>query len=964
MPSPSTESSSDENNLPAHVPTTPGSTSSGTVDLDQTTDATPSSGDSNSEQHGAATTESVPPSRAAALSRYRVLRPHASGGLGEVFVAEDTELHREVALKEICARHANEVASRNRFVREAEITGRLEHPGIVPIYSLGAYADGRPFYAMRFIKGDNLKDQITRFHEADVHGRNPGERSLALRGLLRRFIDVCNAVAYAHSRGVLHRDLKPANVMVGIYGETVVVDWGLAKAGVFGQESGVSSPGSGVENQNSASGGADSGTAESETMAGSAIGTVGFMSPEQASGQLEKIGPASDVYSLGATLYFLLVGDGPFRHIGPETALERTQKGDFPPPSRMKSNVPRALEAVCLKSMATRPEDRYPSARDLADDIEHWLADEPVAAYREPWRERARRWVRRHRTVASSVAALVATAVVALVIGLVSVERERRQTAHERDQKDKALQAETHARGLAMTALRKLTDDVVEQQIARRGVLTDEDRRFLREIQRQYEEFAALPGDDVEQRAVRAEGNLRVGVMRLRLGEPTEAEASYERAVAQYQQLANDFPDRPEFRRDLALSHGNLGLLFRANARLKDGEAAYTNCADILKQLTKEYPDRTEFRQALGRCYGNFGVLVRAAGRLKDAEAHYTNAVEVQKSLADEFPDRVEFRQDLARGYNNLGVLNTDAGQMWEAEAAFIQTLAIRKELAAKLSGRPDVRQELARSHGNLARLLFNVGRLSEAEPQFTDAIGHFKQLAADFPTRRDFRLDLVQSQNNLSRLLASTDRNQEAVAVCMEALAIGSQLVAEFPGMPDHRSQLGGTLVSLAMLANDRGDHVEARRRLEESLPNHQEALKANPRHPEYRQFYRDHLRVQVQCSAGLGNHTAAMETAARIRDLGWDPANNAYFAAAALARCVPIVEKADHLSAEEREKQIQSYADKAMTMLTHAVAAGYRDGVHLQTAKDLNPLRSREDFQKLIAQVEPELPMEGDGK
>src|SRR5262249_31338825 len=234
--------------------------------------------------------------------RFRVLRPHAKGGLGAVFVALDTELHREVALKQILDSHADDPTSRQRFLLEAEVTGGLEHPGIVPVYGLGTYGDGRPYYAMRFIRGDSLKEAIEHFHADAASKTDASRRSLELRKLLRRFLDVCNAIEYAHSRGVLHRDIKPGNIIVGKHGETLVVDWGLAKArGAATVEDSEERP----LLPSSASGSA-------ETLPGSALGTPAYMSPEQARGDLDRLGPRSDVYSLGATLYCLLTGRVPF----------------------------------------------------------------------------------------------------------------------------------------------------------------------------------------------------------------------------------------------------------------------------------------------------------------------------------------------------------------------------------------------------------------------------------------------------------------------------------------------------------------------------------------------------------------------------------------------------------------------------------------------------------------------------
>jgi eukaryotic-like serine/threonine-protein kinase len=296
--------------------------------------------------------------------RFRILRPHARGGLGEVFVALDPELNREVALKELQAKLAYDTVSQTRFLQEAEVTGRLEHPGVVPVYGLGRYADGRPYYAMRFIEGETLKIAIEKFHGGDATARSPGDPQLVFRRLLRSIIDTCNAVAYAHSRGVVHRDLKPENIMLGRFGETLVLDWGMAKP--------LSAVESKVEDASTMSRLADD---ASLTVQGSIVGTPQYMSPEQALGDWIRVGPASDIYSLGATLYCLLVGRSPFSDGDVRGVLERVRRGIFAAPRRLRRTVDPALEGICLKAMSQKPEDRHASALALAADLEAWLAD-------------------------------------------------------------------------------------------------------------------------------------------------------------------------------------------------------------------------------------------------------------------------------------------------------------------------------------------------------------------------------------------------------------------------------------------------------------------------------------------------------------------------------------------------------------------------------------------------------------
>jgi tetratricopeptide (TPR) repeat protein/tRNA A-37 threonylcarbamoyl transferase component Bud32 len=337
----------------------------------------------------------------------------AKGGMGEVWLAEDPAIGRSVALKRMLGKRSDQQL---RFRVEAQITGQLEHPGIVPVHHLGNTAEGEPYYAMKFVQGRTLQKVLEEFHAKKLAG---GDLEVEQLKLLQMFLSLCQTVAYAHSRGVLHRDLKPENVMLGPFGETIVLDWGIAK--VRGRPDPIARDESSPSTQQTVSI-PDTGTRE-----GAIMGTPTYMAPEVAAGLNEEVDERSDIYLLGATLYQMLSGCPPR---SAKTVQELLKKAKQEPPRSIRSInplVPKALDAICLKAMAHQQADRYQTATELAEDIQRFVAGEPVSAYREGFLARAWRWAKRHRRGLGRAAAAVLIGSASLLAALTIRDAERRR---------------------------------------------------------------------------------------------------------------------------------------------------------------------------------------------------------------------------------------------------------------------------------------------------------------------------------------------------------------------------------------------------------------------------------------------------------------------------------------------------------------------------------------------------------
>jgi serine/threonine-protein kinase len=749
--------------------------------------------------------------------RYRIVRKLGAGGLGVVFVAVDALLHREVALKQVRPDRGDDPQDRARFLVEAEITARLEHPGIVPVHDLGG-GDGRPYYVMRLVRGDTLKDAIAVFHDDPALRNDPPARALALQKLLRRFLDVCDAVDYAHARGVLHRDIKPSNVVVGKHGETILLDWGLAKA--VGRHGGRPAE---DERTLVPSSGSDS----AETQAGWAMGTPSFMSPEQARGDLDRIGPRSDVYGLGATLYHLLAGRKPFA--GPDVAaiVAAVEEGDFPPPRSVDPTVDRALEAICLKAMARRPEFRYASARELADEVERWLADAPVAAWPEPAAVRLRRWARRHRPMVASAAVLLVMTTLASIGAALLLDRHSRRieaeqllTSSARAEADANFQKTLDAGDAMLTR-------VFDERLASVPQMESLRHDLARDAAAFFDASLRQRPDNPAARFTAATVFRRVANIDRQLNQPGPARANYDRAIELLSGLCDQFADRLSYRDQLAETLIDEAEMIRLQGQFREAEPFYLRALGIVRALRESDPASDGYRRTEATNRSDFGAALLGACRFDEARAMFDQSAALRKPLADAAGAGLADRLLMIMTLTNLAEVRRREGHPSEASSSAQDAVRRARTLRDQDPANNDRRYVLALALGELARdLAAEAVRLPQAHDAIDQSIELLRKLADDFPKKTIYRLRLAQALAGRGEIREAAGRPMDAEADLTAARAAIEPLVAASPETVEYRGQLGLILDRLAARALARGDSAGAAAIAQDAL----DARAANP--------------------------------------------------------------------------------------------------------------------------------------
>jgi serine/threonine-protein kinase len=703
------------------------------------------------------------------LGGYSILREVGRGGMGVVYEAVQHSLARRVALKVLPLCAAMDPERRERFAREAKAAASLDHPNIVPVYDVGEH-DGHAYFSMKFVEGTTLADRVE-------------SGPLAPRDAAALLLTIVRAIAETHRCGVLHRDLKPSNVLLDKDDRPLITDFGLAKS--FEDERNIS-------------------------QTNATLGTPNYMAPEQAMGRAEQIGVATDVYGLGAILYQALTARPPFQSASVVDTLRQVVNQDPASPRQLNAAIGRDLDTICMRCLEKEPLRRYPTAIELAEDLERYLHGKPIKARPAGRIERAVRWCKRAPMRATALGLLMMTCGVTVVsylrtaAALSDSERSHEQTRQVVDHFLRRISEDPRLNERGMQSLRR---DLLDQALIH------------------YQRFIDQRGDDPSLQEELADTHFRVGLIREKIEDLSSARHAFAQAEDVQRTLVATFPDRADLVDALSKTLASSGRVHQRSGRFKLAREYFVEVEQLRQQLVDRFPQIGEYHRLLANAIMNLGLLDKARGDLLSALQRLSHADEIRQGQLAEASNDVEMRRDRGKGLFNLAQLQiaigdrADEGEVainhyTRAKNAVEEAIQLFESLVSDVPEPPDLHYQLALCYSAMGDATRRLGS-KQATEWHQRVFERVETLTQDNPEVVDYQITLGAIYLSLGQTAFQDGQTANAVELFREARRIYRALVRLRPGQPALQREYAVALRAVGELEAILGRLVVAREQL-----------------------------------------------------------------------------------------------------------------------------------------------------
>lgn len=910
--------------------------------------------------------------------RYVLIEQIGEGGMGQVWIAKQTEpVKRNVALKLIKA-GMDSRAVLVRFEQERQALALMDHPNIARVYDAGVTPSGHPFFAMELVNGQPL----TKYCDSN---------RLSPRARLELFVPICQAIQHAHQKGIVHRDLKPANILVTVVdGKAIpkVIDFGVAKA--------------------------TGGKLTEDTLStgfGAVVGTLEYMSPEQAGTTGADVDTRADIYSLGVVLYELLTGLRPFdgerlrkaalsemiriiREDDPSRPSTRlSTDASLPSMAALRQTEPRKLMAqlrgeldwVVMKCLEKNRERRYETANGLARDILRYLADEPVEARPPSAAYRLKKLYTRNKAKVIASALLLISLVAGIIGTTVGLLEARRQTniadkrakeanearVSESEQREIAEQANQ----LAIGALQSFTSSLMSKLLGGRSQLDETEISILNDALKQWEVFAESQGSSPQARRIRAIGATNVATIQNKLGMTEQAIENDRKALGLWDSLVLETPDNVEDQRKLAISHQNLGSTLRGIGQRREAGKHFRAAQQILESLLGNDGKDPDLRKRLADSHISVGNVDRDFGDWSQSESHYVRALELFEALAAEFPGERSYQDGVAGSHWSLAFLNKRLTREAESVGHYHKAISVYETLSQQVPASIDYRLSLGQLHRELGVAVSDGGDDATGATELSLAIPILEGLAKEFPSVPNYQFEHAKAVRDYAQILSFLKRYDESQLRYESAMKIQTSLVSEFPANLSYANDFGISCRMFGDLLTDQGKLPEAETTYSKAI---EILTKANVQDRTYVSV----RRALVNC---YSHRAELLDTLRRNGEAAkdWDKALEfceddrrqtlQFERIDSRIRGGVVAESIDELvqlsqievsrpghwfnfaqlyaiAAKGMPERKEDFSAHAVELLKRAISLGFDDIERLKSDKDLQYLADRDDFKQLI--------------